>query len=201
MKKSIAILVSLLFINNSFAQEAERTSIFSLGPSVGFGHTGMRNMGGTDLFKEHWEAGLIMNYSKWEHFGLGADVLFSTEGGRASNEGRETDLTLQYIRVPIKFSYFFRDMDDAFRPKITVGPSMGFLTEARQDIEDQSTTTVTSACNSFDFGLHAGLGFNYKLGTNLWLNTDIGYYGGLTKVISNDYNRNLGLKVGLAFGL
>jgi len=201
MKKSIAIIVSLLFVNNSFSQETERTSIFSIGPAVGFGHTGIRNMGGTDQFKEHWEAGVIMNYSQWEHFGLGADILFSTEGGRAENDNRETDLTMQYIRVPVKFTYFFRDMDEAFRPKITVGPSMGFLTEAHQHIEGEETTTVTSSFEKFDFGLHAGIGFNYKLGTNLWLNTDIGYYNGLTQVYPNRFNRNLALKVGLAFGL
>lgn len=201
MKKAIAIVASLLVINTAFSQVEERTSIFSIGPAVGFGHTGIRNFSGTDIFKDHWEAGLIMNYSQWEHFGLGADVLLSTEGARSTSDGRETDLTLQYVRVPIKFSYFFGDQDDAFRPKITVGPSMGFLTKADRDVEDVGTTTVTSSYESFDFGLNAALGFNYKIGTNLWLNTDVGYYGGLTQISTNQYNRNIGLKVGLAFGL
>ncbi len=205
MKKILIITAVLFTYAAAFSQEApaKKTKTLSIGPSVGFGHTGIRNTSGTDIFKPSWSAGVIFNYSSHKHVGFAADVLWSMEGGRVESAGSESDLTLQYIRVPLKFAYYFGDFEDNLRPKITVGPSMGFLIDAvsDSDIEGGSKVNVRSFYKNFDVGVNASIGFNWKLATNIWLNTDFNYYTGLTTIRDNQYNSNFGVKLGVAFGL
>lgn len=186
----------------SQGEPAGGARVLSIGPSVGFGHAGVRNTAGTDVFNPWWTAGVIINYSTSEHIGFAADVLWSMEGARIEDgEGIETDLALQYVRVPLKFAYFMGDFEDGFRPKVTIGPSMGFLVDADADNESTGTTDVKSTFESFDLGANASIGFNWKMGDNMWLNTDFNYYHGFLEISPNQYNSNFGLKVGLAFGL
>ncbi len=203
MKKILTMAAALFTFSVAFSQEepGNGNKTFSIGPAVGFGHTGLRKTTGTDVFKPSWSAGVILNYSTSENIGFAADVLWSVEGARVQSGGYENDLTLQYIRVPLKFVYFFGDFADDFRPKITVGPSLGFLIDATYDMETTGTSDVTPYYEKFDAGLNASLGFNWKLGTNIWLNTDLNYYTGFIAVRGDDYNSNFGLRVGLAFGL
>ncbi|MGV3630364.1 MAG: porin family protein [Bacteroidota bacterium] len=204
MKKILIIAAAIFTYTAAFSQEGtgNATKTFSIGPSIGFGHTGVRNMPGTDLFKPGWSAGVIVNYSTSEHIGFAGDVLFSSEGARAENNlGEETDLTLQYVRVPLKFAYFFGAFEDDFRPKVTIGPSMGFLLNADRDVEGVGRTDVTPSYETFDIGLNASVGFNLKMGEKMWLNTDLNYYTGFMPIYADQYNSNLGLKLGLAFGL
>jgi outer membrane protein W len=205
MKKILMIVVAILTFAAAFAQEnpEKKNKTLSIGPSVGFGHTGIRNTSGTDIFKPSWSAGLIFNYSSLKHLGFSADVLWSMEGGRVESAGSTNDLTLQYIRIPLKAVYYFGGFEDNFRPKITVGPSMGFLIDgvSDTDVEGGSKVNVKSFYEKFDIGLNASIGFNLKLVRNIWLNTDFNYYTGLTAIRGNQYNSNFGVKVGVAFGL
>src|SRR5687768_1068318 len=125
MKKILTMAAALFIFSVAFSQEepGNNNKTFSIGPAIGFGHTGIRKTSGKDVFKPSWNAGIILNYSTSEHVGFAADVLWSVEGARVQNGDNEDDLTLQYIRVPLKFVYFFGDFADDFRPKITVGPS------------------------------------------------------------------------------
>lgn len=206
MKQILTIVVAFSTFSTAFSQgePGEATKIFSIGPSVGFGHTGVRNTDGVDLFKPSWSAGVILNYSTSEHVGFAGDILWSMEGALVEDEdnGMETDLTLQYIRVPLKFAYFFGEFADDFRPKVTIGPSMGILIDAESDPEEGDRTDVMSSYQNFDIGLNASVGFNWKLAENLWFNTDFNYYTGFTPIhFADQYNTNYGLRVGLAFGL
>lgn len=203
MKKMLIIAAAIFTFSGAFSQELPGTGIktLSIGPSIGFGHTGIRNTSGTDLFKPGWSAGLIVNYSTSEHIGFAGDLLFSSEGARFESNGRETDLTLQYVRVPLKFAYFFGAFEDDFRPKLTIGPSMGFLLHAESDVEGLGKSDVTSSYKTFDIGLNASAGFNLKVANNMWLNTDLNYYTGFMAIRGDDFNSNFGLKLGLAFGL
>nr|WP_294862305.1 porin family protein [uncultured Fluviicola sp.] len=203
MKKILMIVAAVLTFATAFSQENPEKKTFSIGPSIGFGHTGIRNTVGTDIFKPSWSAGVIFNYSSLKHVGFSADVLWSMEGARVESEGSEADLTLQYIRVPLKFAYYFGEFEDNFRPKVTVGPSMGFLISgvSDSDVEGGSNVNVKSFYNTFDIGLNASIGFNLKLATNIWLNTDFNYYTGFTAIRNNQYNSNFGVKLGVAFGL
>jgi len=122
--------------------------------------------------------------------------------------GNEIDFSLHYIRVPIKFAYFFGDYANDFRPKFTIGPSIGFFLDDRLDVSgDGDRSTVASNfdkddINNVDFGGQATIGFNYKLAERVWLNVDGYYYQGLSRINDfNQYNANFGLRAGVAFGL
>jgi len=197
-------------ISAAFAQsEAEKRmeQTFTIGPAVGFGHTGMRNVGYDAYFKPSFNAGVTMNYSKWENIGISADILYSMEGGNfKTNQGSEVDVDLNYLRIPIKFAYFFGDGENDFRPKITVGPSLGFMIDNDLDIEEGAANPNLSSHDdyeTFDFGGQGSIGFNYHLGEGrVWLNADAYYYHGFVEIDQlNHYNSNFGLRVGVCFGL
>lgn len=195
--------MALVFATSAQAQE-EKTKTFSLGPMIGFSHTGITNVDGQNSkFKPSYAAGLTATYSTVPHWAFGLDVFYSMEGAAFSNSDSETKVDLHYLRVPLKVGYYFGDVEDRFRPKITVGPSFGYLINSEVDYSNQQgSNRVTGSYEGWDLGVNASLGFNYKLADNIWLNTDLGYYYGFIDVMGNDnFNTNYGLKVGLAFGL
>ncbi len=110
---------------------------FSIGPIAGFGHAWLTNYNSVDVrFNPSWNAGLSFIYSTKKNFGFGADAKYSTEGNKINyigigpNDAPVTvirTLHLNYIRVPLKFIYFFGKHGNVVRPKIYAGPSFGFL--------------------------------------------------------------------------
>jgi hypothetical protein len=60
----------------------------------------------------------------------------------------------------------------------------------------------------FNFAFSGGLGFNYRVGSRIWLNTDLRAYLGITDIRDDEYqagdkeaNNNVQLSIGLAYGL
>jgi outer membrane protein W len=199
MKKSI--LTVSLFLSGLFAFAQNETkpvsTAFSIGPSVGLGHAFMypyitRGINPVGNF------GIISTYAPTEHWGIGGDVRYSIEGSKTRTEQGPRDTDLDYLRVVPKGIYFFGTYDEDFRPKITLGPSIGFLMK--------HTDTFESTINPIDVGVIATTGFNYRLSQRgMWLNLDVYYYQGLTDVKKHtgttELNANVGLNLGLAFGL
>jgi hypothetical protein len=190
MKKGLLALV----ITTSISLGAVAQSKFSLGPTAGFGGSTISNLSNSK-FKAAAAVGLSSVYSAAEHFGIGVDVKYSFEGAKTSVP--ESELDLHYLRIPVKAIYFFGDYGKSVRPKIFAGPSFGILSSAKAN-----DVNVKSSTESFDFGVLGGVGLNYRLVSNTWLNTDLTYTHGI-KEINNagDFsNRNLMLNVGVNFG-
>ena len=176
---------------------------FSIGPTVGANHSFLFPY--KSDFYPTWTVGLATIYSPGEHWGIGGDVRFSKEGSktsseitsRGSTEKVSNEIELDYLRVPLRGIYFFGDIEDDFRPKITVGPSFGFLVDEKN--------TMDAPANKFDFGANGSLGFNYRLARDFWLNVDANYYQGLLRVrdvsFDKEVNGSVGLQVGVLFGL
>jgi hypothetical protein len=197
--KKFLLLAGFIFTGilvHSQNQDVIKTKALSFGPSVGMAHAYMypyitrgANFQGS--------LGVISIFAPWEHWGFGLDVRYSREGSKTrSVEGaRETDL--DYVRVPVKAIYFFNKVGDRLRPKITLGPSVGFLVKQYD--------TFDFKANDVDLGLNASAGFNYRLANAVWLNVDVNYYNGLTDVMLHtgvhEMNANIGLNVGVAFGI
>lgn len=208
MKKLVlsAILCTGLLV---ISEKAQAQSTFSLGPVVGFGHSGISNASSDNaVFKPSVQAGLTMIFSNQSNLGFGADILYSLEGAKREAGGNTFDYSLSYLRIPLRVSYFFSDPNSSFRPKVSVGPSFGFLMGAKSEIKNDLGSFSSSnkdGLNSVDIGLNVAVGFNYALATKMWLNAELGYTQGFVDVIDagsdSNLNNNLGLKVGLAFGL
>lgn len=204
--KRIYITAVVLFATCT-AAFAQLENTFTIGPAAGFGHSGIRNVGYDDYFHPSWNVGLTMNYSRWTRAGVSADILFSQEGGSfKTNQGREIDVNLSYLRIPLKFAYFFGDPGSNFRPKITIGPSLGFLIDDELKMDEGTSNPNLSSSENYetlDLGAQGTIGFNYRLGDGgLWLNADAYYYHGLLEIDQlNHYNSNFGLRLGLCFSL
>ena len=199
MKSYLIVLGLTLVTSLAFAQNS------SIGPSVGINSAWISDSdgeGGDVRNLIGLNAGLNYLYSKYVHFGLGAGVGFSREGVIVKSRGVDTKATLDYIRVPLKIHYFFNHLEDAFRPKVYVGPSLGFLLGGKVKTGDVSVD-VKDFRESFDAGLLVGTGFNYKFASRSWFTFDLNYTHGLisiNKTGTDQFNRNVGVTMGLAYG-
>lgn len=214
MKKIFVItLAALAIATSAHAQE------MSLGPTIGYGHTWTSEEDRDADYYSSYNAGLSFVYSTTTHWGWGVDAKYSAEGVRyaysAFGDDYEAKTRLNYVRIPIKVYYFFADYGTPIRPKVSAGPSFGFLTDGKYSLRNVDEDFTVSGdidrddFRSVDFGLHGSAGVNFKLGEDIWLNTDLTYYHGMTDINANnettgddDYkNRNLGINVGITFGI
>jgi outer membrane protein W len=202
MKKAI-IIVAILGIGL-----VSKAQTFSIGPTAGFGHSWISNTNGDGKFNPAWNAGVSLIYSTQSNFGIGADIKYSAEGNKIEKPDVTHVINTNYVRVPVKLIYFFGRPGSAVRPKISAGPTFGFLTSASEatTISDEKVKTdITDNVRNFDFGVNAAAGVNFRIAQRTWLNTDLAFYQGLTDINKNNgrtqHNGNLGVNVGLLFGL
>ena len=98
MKK---ILLSGLLLLSVMAVNAQRTSI---GITGGFGGAWLSNTGESVIFNPLYNLGGTLVYSTETHWGFGADVKYSREGVRFTNDILNKKITTvvgsDYIRVP-----------------------------------------------------------------------------------------------------
>lgn len=190
------ILIILLSSGLASAQLTENN--FSIGPRVGVNFSNVSNPDEAELLTG-LVLGLTSTYSINENSGITVDALYSGEGYKVVGTG----IKLGYLRIPILYNIFFGELGQKFRPKVFLGPQLGFLMTAKVGESD-----IKYDMNKFSFGLGAGLGFNYQLGNRVWLNTDLRSFFDLNKISNNavDYPeepkiRNIQLSVGIAWGL
>ncbi|MEO6306132.1 MAG: outer membrane beta-barrel protein [Bacteroidia bacterium] len=201
MKKLVLIFafISGAFVSfsqsnlNKIPSDPIEESKFSFGIKGGFGHSFIVPYKNTE-FMPSWDAGLSAVYSPFVHWGFGLDAIYSAEGAKFTSVENSYVTNLNYVRIPVKVIYFFNEYKNDFRPKVAIGPTVGFLTNAK----DNPGFTKT------DFGANASLGFNYRLLRAVWLSVDGTYYQGLidsyTLNNENDLNGNVRLDVGINIG-
>mgnify|MGYP003862918121 CR=1 FL=1 len=204
MKRLFLLFIAFL---PALCLSAQMTKNFSIGPRVGVNFAKFTDTDNSES-KPGLVAGLTSTYSINTNTGITFDALYSGEGVQSEADPKiKTDL--DYLRLMLAFNYFFRDQEDNFRPKIYVGPTLGFLLSAENKVEDsESEVDVKDAYKNVDLGLAVGLGFNYRLGGETWLNVDGRFQPGLSDLRENKpsnsnaiRNQNFQFSVGLAFGL
>jgi len=212
MKKLVVVaIVALAGITGVQAQNV------SFGPVASFNHSWLTGTSQADRqFNPGFKVGVALTYSINPNWGVGFDAVYANEGFKAENtvaNFKSTNHTnLNYVRVPLKLSYFFGVLGDKFRPKLYIGPSFGFLVGGKSKYETQNLTTGTIVKSEslskdnfkgFDMGAMVGAGFNYRIGTSTWLNFDLNYTNGLIDVSKSESswnaNRNYGISLGVAF--
>jgi hypothetical protein len=205
--KRIMILM-MLIASFTFLQ----AQTLSIGPTAGFGHSSLSttNNSFNKKFFPAYNIGAKMVYSFVHTWGIGVDIKFSGEGGKSVGDAvggeYEYKYRANYIRVPVQAIYFFGKLGDAIRPKISLGPSLGFLiggesVEKLNGVRNNSVNT-SNVFDGFDFGISAAAGANFRLGGDKWLNTDFTYYYGLSNISSSAStikNRSLGINIGVTF--
>lgn len=213
-------------MNNNAKASSEFQQFFTVGPRLGLN---VSNLSGVNDIKAKagLTVGAFMLYSFQEHFGISADVLYSMEGAKftdLNNIGNvstktENNIALGYLRIPLLANVFFGEYGNRFRPKVSLGPSVGLLLSAKNKFKsvtnNSSTDVITiedkdNVKNNFksvDLGAVVGAGFNYRLAESVWWNFDLRYYIGATDIndrplVSNTIKNNsfsvcLGLGIGL----
>ncbi len=209
MKYFLSIIALSLLTVSAWAQ------VNSLGPAVGINYAWVSNQ--PDAIDAHGIIAPLLGvnyiYSSAQKWGFGVGAFFSQEGTAYNSEVANSDgkTTLEYIRVPLKGIFFFNTIAYRFRPKVFLGPSLGFLLSAHTKIGDADRVKAdgNNVPNSFDLGITGGLGFNYKLASRTWLNFDLGYTHGLIGLANPDlnidkdndtFNRSINATVGISFG-
>ena len=190
----------------------------SLGINAGFGHSWIKNHQDVQ-FNPHGNFGVSFVHSTKSSFGFGADLKFSFEGGQeeytAGGSKFEHTTDLNYVRVPLKAIFFFGNYGQRLRPKIHVGPSLGFLVGANDKIVNTANGNILSDRKSdddyhnFDIGVQGGVGFNYRLVKNTWFTTDLNYYTGFKDIRQplvggtqpKYVNNNVALNIGVNWGI
>ena len=212
MKK---ILLSTILSLGILAVNAQRTSI---GVTAGAGTAWISDTHQDVTFNPAFNIGGTLVYSTKRHWGFGVDVKYYREGVRTTYPGYPpysgqtltTKVGSDYIRIPLRVIYFFNSDDKKIRPNISVGPSFGFLTGGQIHNYDGNDNVITKSLvkdyyNSFDLGLQGTVGASFMLSDGVWLSADLAYYHGLLQVnqngSSNMMNRNLGVNLGLRFGI
>lgn len=212
--KKLLILTSGLLLTAAAHSNAQH---LSLGPVASLGHSWTSGISGNRDFKFAPALGVGLVYSRHENIGWGGELTISHEGFKSEYllaNGMVQDVTVNpvYLRMPLHLIYFFGQRGDKVRPKIYAGPTLGLRIDERRKYSTGTTTILENSSSLTgdlfsrgDFGLNAGIGANFKVTLNAWLNLDAGYYHGLVDVIptdmDNNHNRNIRLNVGLMFGL
>lgn len=199
--KKILLSISILCLGSLTAMAQSEQDRFSLGPRFGINFSNVTNVDDSET-ATGIAVGLTSTYSLSESSGLTVDLMYSEEGyeGPISSE-----VDLRYFQIPIYFDFFFGQLGERFRPKVYVGIVPGFfLGGAIDDVKIDNKDYY----NSFVVAASGGLGFNYRVGSRIWLNTDLRSYIGLSDLRSSDFSegdavksRNVQLSLGLAYGL
>ena len=208
------IFVSLLLAGAAFG--TAKAQNLSMGPVAGFNHTWMTDMGPNRVFNPGATVGGRITYSFNPNWGVGADLIGSWEGVRTkanyTTTSTSVDADLVFLRLNPRMAYYFGELGDRVRPNLFGGTTFGVLAggETRTTIASSSegpsvTTKVKSTdnYNTFDAGLFAGVGINYRIGKATWLNTEAVYNNGLVDLTKSDNtwsaSRGIAFNIGVTF--
>ena len=208
MKNSVCLFLLFFFFSHSRAQQV------SFGPSAGLGHSFFRykdDMGLESKFHTSYNLGVILGYKLNSHWLITGGVNFSREGGtvgqRVMNDQNEYIYRLNYIRVPLNAQYIFGNPSEIYRPFVSLGPSMGFLTGGRSNSEVNGeaweSATSTDLFTSLDVGMNVSAGMRVRTGKESYLNGAFNYYHGFSNIFESApieiRNRAIGIEFAIFF--
>ena len=195
-KWMFALLCTVFVMTDAFSQMKDRLSI---GPRGGVNFSNVTNVDESESITGV-VLGLTSTYSLNEHSGLTLDVLYSVEGYQSPFETYK----LRYLQTPFYFDVFFVELGIRFRPQVYVGASPAFFLGGTLNELDVNERYF----NKFIIHATGGLGFNYRIASRIWLNTDLRAFWGLSDIRSENFNvgdpinpRTVQLSLGLAYGL
>lgn len=177
---------------------SQTMSNFWVGPSLGFGHAYFVPYSSDVEFQPMYSGGITGLYTPNDWFGIAADIRYSAEGRLWDDGRKQSDIRLEYVRIPVKGTVYFASRGENVRPKLTLGPSLGLLV-------NETGTTAGQRAETADFGMNASGGFDFKVNDDVFLTAEVNYYQGFIKnrpnYSKNEYNGNIGLHVGVIFAV
>ena len=165
----------------------------SIGPRVGMNFSSMKNLDGS-MSTNGFTGGATMNYRFLDFLGFSVDALYSAEGAKYVVDFDQSKIKyitrLTYLRVPVLLNAYLGKEDAPIRAKIMLGPAIGFLLDAKSDLDVNGFSAEfdmnKSDFKSTDFGAIAGAGIDFVLTDRTILNLDGRYYFGATKIFDTN---------------
>jgi len=194
-KVYLALIFTFILGSISYAQP------LSMGPVLGANFMSISNTTNAQPIVG-LRAGGFLNYSIDEKWGINAKLLFSQMG--AARENSEYTARLNYIQLPLSLVYFFGQSGDKLRPKLFLGPYLGYLLNAKDNNGNKILAqNGNDLYSKLDFGGQIGAGLNYIISDRTWLNIDASYSSSFVSIIdaADPKNRNNGFQftAGISF--
>ena len=198
MKTNQIMFILMIMVTGWISLQAQSEDRWSIGPRGGVNFANVTNVEESQSITGV-VLGVTSTYSFNQNTGLTMEALYSVEGYKAPF----SEYHLRYLQIPLYFDYFFGNLGERFRPKVYAGVSPGFyLGGTLNDLD-----TNDDFYNKFLVAFTGGLGFNYRVGTRIWLNTDLRSFIGMSDIRDADisegdpvYPRNVQLSLGLCYG-
>lgn len=152
--------------------------------------------------------GVGAGYHFTDNYGIGLDLLYSLQGQEYKEGGDELLIKLDYVKVPIYFTYNSDPSQDiSFVGKI--GPVVNFLTTAQWENEGVEID-VDEVYSDVTVGAMVNAGIQFRLGPKMYLQTGLNFDYDIANAEDVDYvdfpagrasthNMTMGLQVGLKY--
>ena len=209
MKKVFVLIAAAIVCMSASAQ-------VQFGGKVGFDLTHFWGEDAPHGVQPNYQVGLIMEYKFNPRFAIAPEVVFASQGGKATGTYEEEGIPgitgglsvkakgtfhTNYINVPVMLKYYAT-------PKFSIdfGPQVGFNVYSKitasgkvSSLEAKETLDLKEVTKTVDFGV--GLGATYNLTDNAFVQAR--YTLGLTKVFdvneSHEKNGNAQIAFGMKF--
>jgi hypothetical protein len=166
-------ILSILLVSASFAQ-------VNIGITGGLNLSNMNDNGeyaNEKSVKPGFQAGLIANFGINDNFSITPELLFSQRGYKYKaysfledkTQTKSASLTVNYFQLPVNATYKF-DLGSSSKLFVFAGPYVGYGLCGRMKVGHEkakiSFGSKDEDMKRFDFGLNAGIGYQYE---NLFL--------------------------------
>jgi hypothetical protein len=176
MKKNFMAVVLLTALTVSYRSNAQKGFSLSVktSPQLSFLHNSDDNDNASldkkSTFNANFGMGTAYNFT--EKAGVGLDVLYSLQGQRYEMNGKETRQKVNYIKVPVYYSY---TSNPSKRVSFTgkLGPQLSVLSSSK--LTDDNGHEIISDTKDYykdvSFGGMGAAGVQFKLNRDLFLTT------------------------------
>jgi len=183
MKKILLVSTIVIFglSNSMIAQNVD----FGLKTGLNISNFTGGDVGKNSLFGFH--VGGFAEFKLNEKFSLQPELLYSTQGTEVENLVK---IKVDYLAIPLLVKYYLSE-----KFSIEAGPQASFLVNDKAEFDDSSIPDADIDASSFDFGLNAGLGYNFN--SNLF--AQVRYNYGITTVGENPDVKNSVFQMSLGY--
>ncbi|MGB0403245.1 MAG: outer membrane beta-barrel protein [Salibacteraceae bacterium] len=191
----------ILFLSSLWFSAFSQNQKFQVGVDIGISITSMYNKpfipcndkSCSTFFrgKNHYTYGLYYRWFVSKYWGLGIDVSMKDKGGGTGGgdvilpfmslfDGPYSEgFNMRYISIPLMSQFRLGKKNNFF---IELGPYAAYLT----DVGGPEVLEL-DAFNRAEFGIDAGLGFNFNISKGFYMQFEAKNSCGLTPIIKSDY--------------
>lgn len=197
MKKLFLAVVAMMVSAATFAQN--EVGQLTIQPKVGVNIANITDADDADP-RIGLAAGAEFEYGLTDNIGLSAGVLYSMQGAKATEDGADCTLKLDYLNVPILANFY---VAKGFAVKLGVQP--GFKLSSKAKVKVSRTSVEVDAndidgvnIKSIDLSIPVGVSYQYQ---NIVF--DARYNWGVTKIIEDSDSKHsvFQITVGYKFSL